>query len=225
MSIVNDAIYNYAKEHHIPMKDGETYGSIHDRILENSNELHSREELKKYAGDLLDKLLAEYDFKAVRVFAYYPLISTPGYVGFQEVYLYQNIHDAMGCTAQAFCKLHKINEKLDKTILQYEFGKVYDERFGFFKLSRMNEAVTDLIHFMHLVHDHFYDEEYIRVLEDDIKSTLRRVGDNYFRHMDLTIRDNIELLYECCGISYGFHGYRFDIFQDYDGYGNVVYSL
>ncbi len=225
MSTVTKAICDYAKQHNIPMKDGEKYGSIHDRILESNNKLHSREELKKYANLLLDKLLSEFDFKATRVFAYYPLIATKEYIGFQEVYLYQNIHEAMGCTAQAFCKLHKINEKLDKTILQYEFGKAYDERFGFFKLSHMNEAVTDLIHFMHLVHDHFYDEEYIRVLEDDIKSTLRRVGDNYFRHMDLTIRENIELLYECCGISYGFHGYRFDIFQDYDGYGNVVYTF
>ena len=80
-----------------------------------------------------------------------------------------------------------------------------------------------MIHFMHLVHDHLYDKDYIKVLEDDIKSTLRGVGDNYFRHMDLTVRENIELLYECCGISYGFHGYRFNIFQDYDGYGNIVY--
>ena len=224
-SIVTAAIRKYAEEHHIPMKDGEKYKSIHDRILESNKNLHPIDELKKYACELLDKLLAEFDFKATRVFAYYPLISTKEYIGFQEVYLYQHIHDAMGCTAQAFCKLRKINDKLDKTILQYEFTKVYKERFGFFQLSTFDSGVTDLIHFMHLVHDHFFDKEYIKVLEDDIKSTLHRVGDNYFRHMDLTDRDNITLLYECCGISYGFHGYRFDVFQDYDGYGNVVWEF
>lgn len=221
MSIVNDAIYNYAKEHHIPMKDGETYGSIHDRILENSNELHSREELKKYAGDLLDKLLAEYDFKAVRVFAYYPLISTKAYDGFDEIYLYKYIHEAMGCTAQAFCKLNRITEVLDKKILQHEFKNAYNERFGFFGYDAHGGA-TELTHFMQLVRKHGFNKDYIKVLEDDIKDSLKRVGDKYFHKMDLTCKDNILFLYEVCGIFYGFNEYRIDVFQDYDGYGNVV---
>lgn len=225
MSIVTDAIYKYAKENHIPMDDGEKYGAIHDRIIESNLKLHSRDELKKYAIELLDKLLKEFDFKAVRVFAYYPLIATKEYIGFEEVYLYEHIHAAMGCTAQSFCKLNQINEKLDKTILKYEFKKAYDKRFGFFKLGSLTNDVGDLIHFMHLVHDHCFNKEYIKVLEEDIKFTLHQVGDNYFHHMDLTDEDNIRLLYDVCGVSYGFYGYRLDLFKKYDGYGNLVDSI
>ena len=219
--MVTHAIYEYAKEHHIPMEDGETYRVIHDRIVESNPKLHSVEDLKKYAVELLDKLLKEFDFKATRVFAYYPLISTKAYHGFQEVYLYKNIHAAMGCTAQAFCKLNKINESLDKVLLQHEFSQAYHERFGFFKLLNV-PAVNELIHFMELLRRHCFDEKYLELLEEDIKESLMQVGDKYFHKLDLTNKDNILLLYEVCGISYGFREYRFDIFQEYDGYGNVV---
>lgn len=214
-------IYKYAKEHNIPMKDGETYRAIHERILENNTTLHSVDELKKYGEELLDKLLKEFGFKATRVFAYYPLISTKAYHGFEEVYLYKNIHEAMGCVAQAFCKLNKINESLDKQILQHEFENAYRDRFGFFKLM-YGESSSELVHFMHLLRKHSFDNKYITLLEDDIKCSLIRVGDKYFHTLDLTERDNILLLYEVCGISYGFPEYRFDVFQEYDGYGNVV---
>ena len=222
MSIVDDAIYNYAKEHHIPMKDGETYGAIHERILESNPKLHTRDELKTFAAELLDKLLDEFGFKATRVFAYYPLISTEEYIGFQEVYLYRNIHDAMGFTTQAFCRLNKILEPLDKKVFQYEFKQVYNERFGFFSLSALDHGAIELIHFMRLLRQHHFDEKYLTLLEEDIKTCLIQIGDKHFHKLDLTNKDNILLLYEVCGIFYGFHEYRFDIFQDYDGYGNVV---
>ena len=221
--MVNHAIYDYAKEHHIPMEDGETYGVIYDRIVESNPKLHSREDLKNYAGELLDKFLKEFNFKEVRVFAYYPLISTKAYHGFDEVYLYEHIHAAMGCTAQAFCKMNQINESLDKKLLQYDFKKVYGERFGFFGWSA-NGRATELTHFMQLVRKHLFDKDYIKFLEEDIKDTLIEMGDHYFHKLDLTDKDNIILLYEVCGITYGFHEYRIDLFQEYDGYGNVVYS-
>lgn len=223
-NIVTWAIYNYAKKHNVPMNDGETYRVIHERILEQNKNLHSVDELKKYGEELLDKLLNEFGFKATRVFAYYPLISTQSYSGFDEVYLYENIHEAMGCVCQAFCKLHRINESLDKEILQHEFGNAYRDRFGFFKLM-YGESSNELIHFMKLLRKHSFDEKYITLLEEDIKTSLIRVGDKYFHTLDLTDRDNILLLYEVCGISYGFPEYRFGIFQDYDGYGNVVSSV
>ena len=223
-NMVTHAIYDYAKEHHIPMNDGETYRLIHARIVESKPKLHTLDELKNYAGELLDKFLKEFDFKEVRVFAYCPLISTKAYHGFQEVYLYQHVHDAMGCTAQAFCKMNQINESLDKVILQHEFKNAYGERFGFFGFSTFDGGADALIHFMQLVRKHFFDKEYIKVLEEDIKDTLIGMGDQYFHKLDLTDKDNILLLYEVCGITYGFHEYRIDLFQEYDGYGNVVYS-
>ena len=222
--MIHHDIFDYAKEHDIPCKDGDTAGEIYDRIVESNPKLHSRDELQNYASELLDKLLKEFDFKATRVFAYYPLISTKDYHGFDEVYLYKHIHEAMGCTAQAFCKLNLISESLDKKVLQHEFKNSYRERFGFFGYDAHGGA-TELTHFMQLVRKHGFNKDYIKVLEDDIKDSLKRVGDKYFHKMDLTCKDNILLLYEVCGIFYGFHEYRIDVFQDYDGYGNVVYNL
>lgn len=219
--MIHHDIFNYAKEHDIPCKDGDTAREIYDRIVESNPKFHSIDELKNYAGELLDKLLKEFDFKATRVFAYYPLISTKAYDGFDEIYLYKYIHEAMGCTAQAFCKLNRITEVLDKKILQHEFKNAYNERFGFFGYD-VNGGATELTHFMQLVRKHGFNKDYIKVLEDDIKDSLKRVGDKYFHKMDLTCKDNILFLYEICGIFYGFNEYRIDVFQDYDGYGNVV---
>ena len=219
--MIHHDIFDYAKEHDIPCNDGDTAREIYDRIVESNPKFHSIDELKNYAGELLDKLLKEFDFKATRVFAYYPLISTKAYGGFDEIYLYKYIHEAMGCTAQAFCKLNRITEVLDKKILQHEFKNAYNERFGFFGYDA-NGGATELTHFMQLVRKHGFNKDYIKVLEDDIKDSLKRVGDKYFHKMDLTCKDNILFLYEVCGIFYGFNEYRIDVFQDYDGYGNVV---
>lgn len=219
--MIHHDIFDYAKEHDIPCNDGDTVREIYDRIVESNPKFHSIDELKNYASELLDKLLKEFDFKATRVFAYYPLISTKAYRGFDEIYLYKYIHEAMGCTAQAFCKLNRITEVLDKKILQHEFKNAYNERFGFFGYDAHGGA-TELTHFMQLVRKHGFNKDYIKVLEDDIKDSLKSVGDNYFHKMDLTCKDNILFLYEVCGIFYGFNEYRIDVFQDYDGYGNVV---
>ena len=123
--MVQNAIYNYAKDNNIEMKNGEKYSEIHKRILKSNPRLHSREELKKLSKNLLNLLTDKYGFKATRVFAYYPRISTKSYLGFEEIYLYQNIYDDMTETAQKFMKTNDIIEDFDKKIFQYEFEKVY----------------------------------------------------------------------------------------------------
>ena len=89
--------------------DGKSYEEIHNKILKQIPNLHTREELRQLAKVLTSQLIDEYEFNAYRIFANYPLIRTKGYDGFQEVYLYEKIHKAMACTAKAFCYLHNIH--------------------------------------------------------------------------------------------------------------------
>lgn len=218
--MIQEAIYKYAKNNNIEMNDGEKYDEIYKRILKSNPRLHSRRELKELSKSLLILLTNKYGFKATRVFAYYPVISTKNYVGFDEIYLYQNIYDDMTETAQKFIKTNNIIEDLDKELFQYEFKKVYSNEIGYFPLSN-NNYTYNLIHFMELIHTHFFDKEYVKFLEGDIKRDLKSMGDKYFINLDLTVDKNIRLLYDVCGISYGFYGFREDVYSYYDGNGNV----
>lgn len=218
--MVRHAIYEYAKNNNIEIKDGEKYGEIYKRILKSNPKLHSRKQLKELSKHLLDLLTDKYGFKATRVFAYYPPISIKNYIGFDEIYLYQNIYDDMTETAHKFMETNDIIEDLDKKLFQYEFEKVYSNEIGYFPLL-VNKYANNLIHFMELIYWHLFDEEYVKFLEDDIKRDLKSIGDKYFINLDLTIEENIRLLYDVCGISYGFYGFREDVFTHYDGNGNV----
>ena len=225
MVFVKDDIVNVAEELGFDMKelDGASYGEIHSKILELVPNLHTIEELRGFAQKLTDKILDEYGFNAYRIYVHYPLIRTKGYNGFQEVYLYQHIHEAMACSSQAFCKMHKINHKIDLAILEHEFSKIYKDRYGV--LSMFSDECEDLIHLMKMVHRRNFDPEYIRVIELDIEDALIKAGDNFFYKQDLTDRETITQLYQIVGERYGLDGYRFDVFHDYDGYGNVVFRL
>lgn len=222
MVLIQSQMENYADEHNIEYSEGETYHDLYQKILDSNPSLHTREELHKYGEELLDQLIKEYGLKATYVFAYYPIIATPAYHGFDEVYLYEHIHSAMGCTASAFCKMNKINEKFDKQFFEFEFSNVFNEKYGFLKLGFYYKDTNNLLSYMELLKNHFFDYDYLALLEEDIKKVLVSLGDNYIHTLDLKEKDNILFLYEVCGIFYGFNEYRIDIFQDYDGYGNVV---
>lgn len=225
MVFVKDDIVNVAKELGFDMKelDGKSYEEVHSKILELKPELHTREELKELANKLTYKLLKEYDFDAYRIYVSYPMIRTKGYCGFDEVHLYKHIHEAMNCYTKAFLKMHQIHHYLDLAILEHEFSKIYGDKYGF--LSMFTDDCSDLIHLMKMVERRDFDPKYIEVIELDIEDALIKAGDKFFHKQDLTDRDTITQLYKIVGEHYGLDGYRFDIFHDYDGYGNVVFRL
>ena len=225
MSFVKDDIVNVAEELGFDFEEmnGNSYGDIHSELIKLIPNLHTIDELKEFAQQLTEKILQEYGFDAYRVYVNYPLIRTKGYHGFQEVYLYQHIHEAMACSSKAFCKMHKINHKIDLAILEHEFSKIYENKYGF--LSMFVGECEDLIHLMKMVHRRDFDPEYIKVIEFDIEEALIQAGDNFFHKQDLTNRETITQLYKIVGEKYGLDGFRFDIFSDYDRYGNVVFRL
>lgn len=202
--------------------NGKKYKDIHKKILENKAGLHTREELKKLAQDLSDKILKEYGFDAWRVFLTYPLIRTKGYNGFDEVYLYQKIHTAMAYTAEAFCCMHQISHDLDKAILEDEFSKIYGNRYGF--LSHMVGDCEELILLLKMIRRHGFDKSFIKTIEIDLEIALIEAGDKFF-HKHLDDEELIRQLYKIAGETYGFDEFRFGLFTEYDGYGNVVYRL
>lgn len=221
MSFVREDIINTGKEFSIDM-DNKTYGEIHNELLALIPGLHSREQLQAFALELTNKLIDEYGFYAYRVFASHPLIRTKGYNGFDEVDLYEHIHDAMGCSTKAFCTMNLIIHKIDLAILEHEFKDIYENEYGF--LSMFVGKGEDLAHIMEMVHRHHFDPEYIKVIETDIQHALIKAGDNYFYKQDLTNKETIKKLYRIVGERYGLNGFRFDVFHDYDGYGHVIFK-
>lgn len=217
MKLTTMDIYQYAKEHGIEMHDGEKYGTIYQRIIDSDKRMHNIDEIHNLANELLNKLEQEYDFKAVSVFASYPLIATKGYCGFDAVDMYSEIHQAMGYISEAFCKINKITVSLDIKMLEHEFQKVYREKYGFIhETSRLNELLS-------MIYEHGFDSQYISYIEDDLKYALMQAHDNYFINKDLTKKENIILLHEIYGIFFAHvFGFRDDVFYRYDGYGHVV---
>lgn len=222
MVFVKDDIIETAKELGLDI-NGETVANTHSKILELVPNLHTREELKKLAEKLTDKIIDEYGFDAYRIYASYPLIRTKGYCGFDEVYLYEEIHKAMACSSKAFCKINKLNHCIDLAILENEFKNIYETKYGF--LSMFIGQCEDLILLMKMVERHNFDPEYIKVIEFDIEDALIEAGDRFFYKQDLSNKDTITQLYKIVGERYGLNGFRSDIFHDYDGYGNVVFKL
>ena len=225
MVFVKDDIVKVAEELGFDFEEisGKSYKEIHSKILECVPGLHTIKELKNFAQQLTSKILDEYGFNAYRIYVHYPLIRTKGYNGFDEVYLYKHIHEAMACSSKAFCKMHKITHDVDLAILEHEFSKIYENRYGVLSLF-MGDG-DDLIHLMKMVERRDFDPKYIKVIELDIEDALIQAGDKFFYKQDLTDREVITQLYQIVGERYGLNGYRFDIFHDYDGYGNVVFKL
>lgn len=203
--------------------DGKSYEEIHNKILKQIPNLHTREELRQLAKVLTSQLIDEYEFNAYRIFASYPLIRTKGYNGFQEVYLYEKIHKAMACTTKAFCYLHNIEHDIDKAILEYEFSKIYENDYGF--LSCLVDDCDELIFIMQMIERHGFDKKFIETVTPDLEMALIKAGDNFFYKQNLSDRNIIKNLYQIVGERYGLDGFRFDIFHDYDGYGNVIFNL
>lgn len=225
MVFVKDDIVNVAKKLGFDMNtlDGMKYGDIHSKLLKDIPGLHTRQELKALAQQLTDKLIDEYGFDAYRIYAQYPLIRTKGYNGFQEVYLYKEIHKAMGCSSKAFCVINQVNHKLDLSILEHEFSKIYGDKYGF--LSTFTDDCADLIHIMKLLRNNNFNPDLIKIIRYDIDDALIKAGDKFFYKQDLSDMQTITHLYKIVGERYGLDDYRFDIFHDYDGYGHVVFKL
>ena len=222
--IKSDIVKVAQKELGIALKDmdGMSYGEIHKQIIKKIPNLHTKKELKELASKLTHQIIEEYNFNAYRIFANYPLIRTKGYNGFQEVYLYEKIHKAMACTTEAFCYLHNIEHDIDKAILEHEFSEIYEKKYGF--LSHMFDDANELIIIMQMIHRHDFDPIFVKTIEPDLEISLIRAGDKFF-HKNLNDLNTIKQLYQIVGEIYGFDGYRFDIFHDYDGYGNVILNL
>ena len=225
MVFVKDDIVKVAKELGFDMKelDGKSYNDIHQKILEEMPNLHTREELKALAEELTEQILDNYGFDSYRIFAGYPTIRTKGYCGFDEVYLYKKIHKAMSCTAEAFCYMNHIEHDVDKAILEHEFSKIYGDKYGF--LSLMTDDCEELITILKMVERHNFDPMFIKCIEIDLQIALVKAGDKFFHKQDLSNETIMEQLFKIAGEHYGFDGYRFDIFRDYDGYGNVVLNI
>lgn len=214
--MIDLTIIDYAKECGISFKDGETFGEIYSRIIEYNPSLHSREELQKLSDVLMNQIKNKFGLTELYVFAQFPYISTKQYCGFEEVYLYRHILESMKDFTQVFCEKNQINEDLDKKVFQYEFKYQFDKKYGY-----IVHNITEITHWLQVIKKHNFDIEYIKFIELDLIDDLYFGGDKYFCTQDLTKKENIKQLYKIFGIFHDFDEYRADVFQRYDGYGNI----
>lgn len=218
--MIDLAIIDYAKECEIDFKDGETFGEIYSRIVEHNPSLHLREKLQELSDELINQLKNKFGLTELYVFACFPYISTKEYHGFEEVSLYKNTLESMKNFTQAFCKKNQINEDLDKKVFESEFKKQFSKKYG-----HIVRNTAEITHWLQVIKKHNFDPEYIKFIELDLIDDLSFGGDKYFYTKDLTKKENIKQLYKIFGIFHNFDEYKANVFQRYDGYGNLKTSI
>ena len=217
-----DVIYDFAKKNNVCIYDNDTYINLYDRCVEKVPSLTPYDDLVKYSKELLDLLDEEYGLHLLRIFAVYPLIHTKDYHGFDVFYLYENHIRAMGYSVKSFIILNKITEDISLKLLQMEFKKRFDEKYGFLKYWLDDGR---LLHIISMIDEHNYDKRYASFMEEDLRNSLISIDDKYFIKQDLTEESLQRELYKVMGAFCGFYQFRRRIFYDYDGFGNVVSEL
>ena len=210
-----DKLVDFAREYGVETHDGEKFLEVYEDLQANAP-IRSFEEIVDLACELIDVIRNHYGDHLLRLFVRRPLIHTKGYVGFNEVNLYHKTHAGMGHFTKAFMVENDVVRGFDTFYLQHFFKEVYDFMYGY-----VDPYNDNLWHLLNMVRDHMYEETYVKVLEEDIRTELRISGDKWFVKQDLT---NRKTLYEIYKIMKETRESPFKMFTELDGKGNHLYQ-
>lgn len=203
--------------HLLPKNKEMTYTEVYDEVISNyDNNLRSLDEYKEISHKLMDTIINEYGLHLLRVYAYFPYISTKGYRGFDYKELYTYSINDINKVIQPILSFINIENENDKKMLEIIFREEFDNKYGYIRPS------IKLDYMLKLMKKNFHNITYKHFLEKDLKQILKKQGDKYFINLDLTKTENFQELYKTVGEQVGYPEYRWDIFSRFDGYGNVV---
>lgn len=211
---VLDELVDFAHEYGIETYDGEKFKDIYEDIQANAP-VRSFEEIVELACELIDVIRSHYGEHLLRLFARRPLIHMKGYIGFNDVDLYHKTHAGMGHFVKAFMVENDIERGFDTFYLEHFFREVHDFVYGY-----VDPYNDNLWHLLNMVRDHMYEETYVKVLEEDIRTELRISGDKWFIKQDLTDK---RTLYEIYKIMKEIRESPHHCFQRLDGKGNHLW--
>lgn len=201
--------------------DGKKISECIDIIINECPQLHSTQDLKELAKTNLKSIETEYGYKAVRLFMY---------------------DTVKQCLLQSYTGKDKLQikyEKLIKHIREFHESKLGDLRltldiYNYYKLledvideeygviTYYNNRLYSLVKTLDITN---YNEDVVNVLNDTLKSELKFSGDKYYIKQDLKNPEILKMLYEHIAEEHFDETVvqDYNIFIDYDGYGNEYY--
>lgn len=203
--------------HLLPKNKEMTYLEVYDEVIFNYDDnLRSLDEYKEISHKLMDTIINEFGLHLLRIYAYFPYISTKGYHGFDYEELYTCSIDDINKVIQPILSFINIEDENDKKMLEIIFKEEFDNKYGYIRPS------IELDFMLKLMKKNFHNTTYKHFLEKDLKEKLKEQKDKYFINLDLTKAENFKELYKTVGEQAGYPEYRWGIFSRFDGYGNVV---
>ena len=214
---LENAIVNLGKHFNLDYHKKTNRECINE-LRKSCPKLHSEEELKKYASELLNKLHEKYGFKGLRV--WYRTQMRYAFFGHEllsEKYsgLLKEITDYIS----NYCEEHNFVLTLDVYLLSMEVQNAYKAEYGVLREGKLIDSYS-ILRAIHLM---YYDEDIIESLADVLEVSLIKSGDRYYLNQDLKDKDVIYELFiyfsEELGMMDVYRGHC--MFYEYDGYGNA----
>lgn len=216
---VESAIYDFEKHFNVKY-DGLTNRECIENLRSLCPKLHSEDELKEFADNLLTAILEEFGFKGLRIwYLVYIRYSICIYEGMYEKYykLCKDIYTFVDEYRQDY----GLTLKLDVFLAVVEIRELYKKRFG--ELEDRPMRLYSLVQTIHLSN---YNPKVISELTYLVEQELWVAGDRYYCKQDLTSKNVLQELYVYLGELMNdddvYKGHR--VFYNYDGYGGVIFG-
>ena len=218
---LENAIMDLEKHFHVNYS-GKTNRECILELRKLCPKLHSEEELKQYAMELIHSIYKKYGFVGLRT--WYRTQMKYAFFGHEMLnQKYDNLIKDIQEDINSFREEHNIILKLDVYLLSIEVQETYKKEYGVLREDNLNDAYS-ILRTIHLM---YYDEDIIELLFDVLEVSLMQTGDKYYLNQDLKNKKVLKELYvyisEELGMSEVYQGHN--MFHRYDGYGNVEWNI
>ena len=214
------AIYDLEQHFNVDFK-GMTNRECIDELRKLCPKLHSQEELQEFAKELLKKIEETYGFLGLRV--WFTLNMKSYFPNDMMAMKYDKLNEDIKQFVNNYREEKNITLKLDVYIASIELRDIYKKQYGFIREGR----ISDLYSILRTIHLSQYNELLIDNVQNMLFLFIRFSGDNYYQHKDLSNPEILKELYTYLAEEVGqddvYEGHS--MFQEYDGYGGVNWSV
>lgn len=227
--VIEDAIIDLAEYLDVPANDGEKFRVIYERLLNACPRLHTVDELNELADIFIKDFMNEFGHHKLRV--WYTVNHALTFADENYVDKYSNVLKICDDYVYDWCRKHGITLCVDAFLFGNAVTGAYkNNHIGFNSASYMGDGFN-LEYMMQLwglcktIREYQYDEELMETLKPFIKNILTWIRNDYYCNLPYDEKMIKELYYELSEELHTRDGFRRDLFNHYDGYGNVVFNL
>ena len=221
--IIENNIIQLAQHINVKYENGEKFGIIHKRLLNNCPKLHTRNDLKELSKLFINDFLKNFGPNELRI--WYECTAPLTFSDEMLAMKYNKLLDIHNEWVYKWLKNHNIILNVDALLFGIEIRKEYKKSGVNFNENR-KELILQLWGIIKTIHDGHYNKDLINMLENYIKILLQVCEANYYANLDLKNKEVLKNLYNTlCEVNHTSDGFKgHEMFYDYDGYGNTIFK-